>query len=488
MNFTASSRKSQLLFLLILFVPFVAYSQDSTAHATLHGWEQRTINFMLDRSHNYGGTLFNRGLFRYNLNTMSPEHEIDLLTYRYTPVDDYKWMTSDHAYRSSFGSLNATHFAVENKIKNRFDINENNAININGAQEENLRASRFLFRLGYEYNFKGKQYIGGKHTFSNNKSDLDVTAYYRYGDPGDGEGMAYIGFTRLDWASNETEKLANESDNQYKRLYGATHHYKKNPNLINVRLESPELGNFRAEVRAGYQTFSKKLVNPFPDTLDYVDKEWAHYLGGLIEYSHPRGIVGFTYQRKFSKLRRQPTLDSKFKNNFTNTQFSDRGGFFITGSYHKFRLEHWMWLERNVDRLLGKRVPDDLRPAFPQDGPTPFSYVEHRLKFKSGLHYGSAVKGIQMGLEYHADYRYPEGDKDPNQGIRNYQYRLIYPTVRNRSARFTYTVGYRVSKNFFFEGGLSYDLDGDHQSGLGREVPGSQTWFDGGFGRLSIRW
>lgn len=470
-----------------------ALAQDTTAHATLLGWENRTLRFMLDRSHNFGGTNYNRGLFRDNINLMSPEHDIDLLTYRFTPIDDYNWARSDEAYRLSFGSLNATDFAVENNIKSTYEMDENNDFTIDGTHEENLRANRFFFQLGYEHHFKGNHHLGGKHTFSNDKSDLDLTAYYRYGSFK--EGMIYAGITFLDWTGNVVQGLANESSNSFNELYDVTYKYELAPKLLNVKLVSPQLKNFRAELVAGLQTFHSKRVSPEPDTLDFIDEEWAHYVGGLIEYRHKYVTTGVIYQRRFSRLRRKPAENSTYELDFNNRQFSDRGGFFATGRLPKYhlRLEQWIWFERNVDRLQGERVPDDLTPLdiedieFPSKR-IPFNFVEKRVKLKSRLLYDRLMKGMVLGLEFHADYRYPQGKSD-RFDVRNFAFRTVYPIVRNRNERFTFTIGYRVNKNFHFIGGVSYDVDKDKQSGIGRpRITGTPTWFDGGFGRISLRW
>lgn len=463
-------------------------AQNSDSHATLLGWEDRTLRFMLDRSHNFGGTNYNRGLFRDNINLMSPEHEIDLLTYRFTPVDEYNWVISDEAYRLSFGSLNAKDFAVENRIKSTYEIDGHNDFKIEGTHEENLRAARFFFQLGYEHHFRGNHHMGGKHTFSNDKSDLDLTAYYRYGSFK--KGMIYAGITFLDWTGNVVQGLADDSDNRYSDSYESTFQYEKSPKLLNIKLVSPVINKFRAELVAGLQTYSQKLVNPSGDTLDFRDEEWAHYLGALVEYSYSEaGQIGIIYQRRFSKLRRRPTPGSDFQEDFNNWQYSDRAGFFATGRYLNVQLEQWLWLERNIDRLQGERVPADLAPDYLQNEPRPFNFVEHRIKLKSRFLYGSPEKGIQTGIEFHADYRYPQGEKDPQSGVRNFDFRNVYPIVRNRNERLTYTIGYRINKNFYFLGGISYDLDKDKQSGIGLpRITGTPTWFDGGFGRISLSW
>ncbi len=472
----------------------IACAQDTTAsHATLMGWEQRTQNFMLDESHNYGGMHYNRGLFRDNLLEMSPEHEIDLMTYRYTLLDDYRWSRADEGYRMILGSLNATKFAAENSIKTTYRFDGRNALLVDGTHEENYRAERFLFRLGYEHRFKGGHHLGVEHTISDDKSDLDATVYYRLGTFE--EGMVHAGITFMNWAGNVTQGLAVDSDNRYNFHYDVTHESRKAPYLLNVKLVSPFLGHFRAELLAGLQTYSKNIVSPSVDTLDFVDEKWAHYLGGLIEYYNKHFTAGLIYQRRFSKLTRQPAVDSSFDLDFNNYQYSDRGGIFATGKIKPvLRLEQWFWLERNRDRLTGQKVPDDLSPlelgdiVFPSKR-IPFNFLEWRIKVKSRILYDPGDKGLLSGLEFHADYRYPQGERNPVTNVRNFAFRTVYPIVRNRNERMTLTIGYRVNRNFHFVGGISYDLDKDRQSGIGLpRITGTPTWFDGGFGRLSLRW
>ena len=106
-------------------------------------------------------------------------------------------------------------------------------------------------------------------------------------------------------------------------------------------------------------------------------------------------------------------------------------------------------------------MPDDLAPDYLSNERRPFNFIERRLKIKSRFLYGSLKKGLQAGIEFHADYRYPQGEKAPGNGVRN----------------------------FYLLGGISYDLDKDKQSGIGLpRITGTPTWFDGGFGRISLSW
>lgn len=439
---------------------------------------------MLDRSHNYGGTHFNRGLFRDHLVEMSPEHEIDLMTYRFTIVDDYEWEMAPQAYRLSMGSLNATNFAIENIIKSDISINASNEIEIEGYQAENIRANRLLFNLGYQHTLAGRHHIGARHTLTEEKSDLDATFFYRYGNFQ--KGMLELDFTVMDWAGNVVQDLAADSRNRYNKRYETTHHYSNSPELLSIKFVSPEIANLKAEFVGGVQTFSRKTVTQHADSMNFIDREWAHYLGGMFEYSRSHFTVGVTFQRTFSKLKRRPAPNSNYDLNFGNWQVTNTFGLFATGRLSFLRLEQWIWYGRNIDRLQGPKVPADLRP--PQEARIPFNYVEKPLKLKSRLLYDPDVSGFKTGLEFHAEYVHPQGEKASN-GVRNYDFRRVYNIIKDYNQRLTYTIGYRFSPHFYLLAGISYDLDKDKQSGIGLpKVTGTPTWFDGGFGRFTISW
>lgn len=476
--------RATLIYLISIFylIPDV-YGQDSTSTATLLQWEQRIQNFMLDRSHNYGGTHFSRGLFREHINEMSPEHTIDLMTYRFTLIEDYQWENIQSAYRLSMGSLNATNFAIENSIKNNISINDKNRVSIEGYHAENLRANRFLFHLGYEHKIFGKHHVGVRHTLTKEKSDLDATFFYRYGHFEN--GMIEVSFTAMDWASNVVQRLAKNSRNEWNQRYEVTHQYSEHPELLSVKLVSPQSYRFKTEFFGGVQTYSRKRVEVHADTSQFIDEEWAHYLGGLLEYNHPHYTIGVTYQRTFSKLRRVPTADSSYDLNFANRQVTNQLGVYMVGRLRSFRLEHWMWYGYDHDRLQGEKVPGDLqRRGFER---VPFDYQEEPLKIKSRLWYDPVAKGLKTGLEFHAEYSRPQGKKI--NGVVGYDFRRTYSIVRDYNARLTYTVGYRFLSNFYLLAGISYDLDGDKQSGRGTpKISGDPTWFDGAFGRFSISW
>lgn len=473
-----------LFFLATALPSSVLKAQHSHQKGTLLAWEQQIRNFMLDRSHNYEGMHYNRGLFRRHLTEMSAEHEVDLMTYRYSLFDDYRWQVSSHSYRLSMGSLNATNFAIENHVKNEIIIDDRNQLTIQGFHEENLRVNRFLFHLGYQHSFPGNHHVGMKHTLTKEKADLDATFFYRYGNFE--KGMVEVDFTFMDWASNKVQSLAADSRNRYNTRYDVTHQYRRHPVLLSGKITSSKTNNFKAEIMGGVQTHLNKKVEQHEDTLHFRDEEWAHYLGGLLEYSNSRFTAGITYKRTFAKLRRYPTPDSNYELDFNTLQHFNQIGAYSTGRLSMFRFEQWVWYEYNIDRLQGETVPGDLHPR--RFERVPFDYAEERLKVRSRLLYDPFDSGLKTGLAFHGDFISPKGDRASN-GVINDEFRRVYSIKKNHNSRLTFTLGYRINKNFHFLGGISYDLDKDKKSGRGLpKITGTPTWFDGGFGRLAISW
>ncbi len=467
--------------------PLELNAQSSESTATLLGWEQRVRNFMLDRYHNYGGTYYNRGLFREHTVNMGPEHDLDLTTYRYTLYEDYNWITSENAYRLTMGSLSAAGFFMENSIKNNIGLGSDGNLLIRADHAENTRANRFLIYLGYEHDLGKNHHVGGNHTFTKEKSDLDATLYYRYGSLA--EGMVQVDITLMDWTSNTVQELDRNGWARYNRHYGipqTNHQYKNSPELFSLKLISPKQNSLKAELIGGIQTYSRKHVTENLDTLNYVEEEWAHYLGGLVEYSNDYITAGITYQRTFSKIDREPSVDSNYEADFINRQVTNRYGLYGSGRYQSFKIEQWLWYEHNEDGIQGEQVPTDLSPFV--DESVPFSYVEKLVRLKSGIYYDPLESGIRAGLEFHAEYIYPQGEKAAN-GVRDFDFRRMYPIIKNYNERLTFHIGYRFSQNFYLVAGGSYDLDADRQQGNGLpRGPSTFKRFDGGFGRLTISW
>lgn len=90
--------------------------------------------------------------------------------------------------------------------------------------------------------------------------------------------------------------------------------------------------------------------------------------------------------------------------------------------------------------------------------------------------YENQNRGLITGIEFHADFRYPQSEQELATYRRRYH-------VQEENTRLTYTLGYRLNPHFHVLCGLSYDIDRD------RVVNKTNyAWFDGGFGRLVVTW
>src|SRR5690625_7894081 len=55
---------------------------------TLFGWEEETRLMIMNRYHNYGGIFYDRGLFRFTTPPFTKEHDINLISYNFTPIEE----------------------------------------------------------------------------------------------------------------------------------------------------------------------------------------------------------------------------------------------------------------------------------------------------------------------------------------------------------------------------------------------------------------
>lgn len=481
---------SGVLFLLLVSLISTLQAQivssDSVARGTLSGWVQTTQNLILNQSNNYGGVHYNRGLFRQHLNEMSPEFDIDYLTYQFDMIDDYQWYQQTNGFRTAIGSFNALEFLAISHMKQSLDWNNNtHQFDIDVYSEDYLKAERAFLILNYTYKISQHHGVGAFHTADNTKYDLDGGLYYTFKHPLAGEIKTT--FTAIDYATNKVMSLARGSDNRYNDDYPILHRYDRNPYLLEISWKSPDYGPFRAEFFAGNRTPLKKTVTPRDNNESFIDTERAHYIGALIDGGWQRATIGITYQRRYSHLRRIPAPDSDYTFDFTNLHWFDRLGIYSQIRWKPLTWKHFMWYEYQVDELRGKEVPDDLRPPIYNPIQQPFDLREQRLKIQSTLQYRVTAWTTTFGLTYSGDFRDPQGDI--KNGIWDLDFRQVYPIVRDRNERLTFRIDHDFNPQFRLTLGFSLDLDGDNQSGYGApKIVPSNTVTDGGFGRMTISW
>ncbi|REL37953.1 hypothetical protein DYD21_04880 [Rhodohalobacter sp. SW132] len=453
--------------------------------ATLSGWENHLRMHILDRSNNMGGVYYDRGLFRMHTQDMPMEYEIDLLTYRFSYFDDYDWTTSNNGFRSFVGSLDTQIFAVRSEFRNRINITENSEFNIWAYQQEDIRARRGLFILGYNHRFGNLHTLGLQHTLGNMKADLDASFFYRFGNRD--LGFVTVDVTLLDWANNIVSGISNMRQSQPE----FQHTYSQRPNLYTLRLESPLIWRFRGEAVVAVQPRSIADVSQrdFPDA-NFLLEEWVNYQAALFEVLFPGGTAGIIYQRTFTRMQRKPATGSEYELDYGNRQTEHRGGFYLTYRWRSFGVEQWFWIERNRDQQF-----DENPEAYAAQDPLvhrqsyPFDFNEIRRFNKSRIFYAPEGRLISLYLEHNGDWRTPAYDSY-SQTVRAISYRFYYHNqIVSRNERLTLGISFRFTDHSKLTIGTSLDLDGDRYTGWGtRRENQDPAILDGGFARFQMVW
>jgi hypothetical protein len=454
--------------------------------ATLSNWKNNLRLFALDRSDNYGGFYYDRGLFRMHTPEMSPEYRIDLNTYFFSPFEDYLWAESENGFRSVMGSLSTPVFAVRSEFKNVLEISSGNTFTISAFQQEDLQARRGLFIIGYNHRLGESHTLGIEHTLSNKKTDLDVSLHYTYQKEGQGKIAAEIAI--LDWANNLVTGLSAERQNEFE----IRHEYLRKPYLFSLHAESPKMGLYRGELLFAFQPKSRAEVvqRELPDQ-NFILSEHFSIRGALFEMQFAGGSTGIIYQHTVARMTRNAASASEYPLDFGNRQEVLRGGFYLTYQWRDFGLEQWLWIERNRDHQF-----DNNPEAYALQDPYvrslnryPFTFNELRRFNKTKLFYRPDEQLIGFFAEHNGDWRTPEFD-GRSETVAAISYRSYYPNhIVARNERLTFGVDLRFSERTRLTLGASIDLDEDLYNGFGlpRDDP-RPAFFDGGFGRLLILW
>ena len=463
---------------------------EAQPRATLKGWENNLRLTIKDRSNNVGGFYYDRGLFRMHTPEMSPEHALDIFTYRFSYFEDYEWLKSDNGFRTFAGSLNTPVFVVQSEFKSTLSTSDNGNFSIHAVQQEHLRAKRGLFLLGYIHRLGDMHSVGISHTLGQQKTDLDATFSYIFGTEETGWITADV--TLLDWANNFVSELSTERQSEFE----IRQTYSRKPYLFTLRLESPQVWIFRGEAVASFQPRSAAEVSrrDFPGE-NFRLEDWVNYQGALLEARFPGGTAGVIYQRTFARMEREPAPGSDYQLDYGNRQVQQRAGLYLTYKWKSFGIEQWFWIERNRDQQFDEN-PDayatqdsNVRSYDNRPDRYPFDFNEMRRFNKTRLFYEPEGRLISLFLEHNGDWRTPAFDGQSST-VRAISYRNYYPNhIVARNERLTLGVGFAFSEHANLTLGVSLDLDHDLYNGWGNRRPdASPAYFDGGFGRLQVMW
>jgi hypothetical protein len=471
--------------LILISIAATAFSQ---TRVSLAGWEYWSQQMILSQHHNYGGPMSTRGMFLFMTRPMSKEHDLDLVTYGFTPWDDYNWHYGKGSSMRAFaGSFDLGEFLHGVELRNYVPAAKGLVVPLQIDRRYDMRSNNMLIWLGLEYAIgeEGRHSIGFRQSLSEQKADLDAKFFYRFGDFQ--TGAVQLEFTFIDWANNFINNLGSFRGTDYHD----SRKYLQNPYLISIKSVTPVWHNFRGELFAGLRTRSRanigSVVNEDNNTLDVL---MAHYGGVLVEWAIKPVSAGLSWMHLMSDFRRTNLTDSFDEEIDMGTyQYQGNVSGYLVLNYGYFSLRNQVRYSVSNDREDNIHIIPS--PKDPDVKHAPFDYHENRWTMRSRLTVASPTRGLTAALEFSAEYRdfhsamehYIEGVP-----VDAFDYRQVYRIVP-ANERLTLLLGFRFTGKSRLELGVSYDVDGDRiSSTTGFPTANPRTKFDGGFGRLILFW
>ena len=475
------------LFLMLLVIkPGFIHAQD-LRQISLLGWEEQKKMMLLDRYHNYGSIFYDRGLFRFTTPPMIEHHDLDLITYGFSEIDDHRWFYNrETGFRAFGGSFNVGEYLHGAELRHDVSISENLNLPMHSYRRYDMRQDRMLLTLGLDYNLHGQHTIGLQHTLTEQKPDLDATLYYRFRDLP--SGGIQLEFTALDWANNPAYNLGQRRGDVIPEM----RKYEQSPFLFSMKAVSPDIRNVRGELVAGIQTPLQAVAESLPEKSDesFRDRDRARYIGALVQYAVPGFTAALSWRHTYTRFNRT-NAEAGFSEpvDYGNEQTRQFIGGFVSLSYRNFHFDNWIWYNFNRDRQF-----DRFETRFLFDEQVyPFHYREDRWMMRNRVSLDPGERGFKIAIEWSADYRNPLSgiiERPDGSAARGLPYHLQYPySIGERNERLTLFLGYRFTEHTFIIFGASADLDREvfveRENRRERIRP---TIFDGGFGRLVFYW
>lgn len=480
--------KGLMLIVVCLVLSGLTDTINSQSRVSLRGWEYWSQQMILGQHHNYGGPLNTRGMFLFATRPMSKEHDLDLVTYGFSPWEDYEWYYGEgNSFRAYAGSFDLGEFLHGIELRNYIPASEKVIVPIQVERNYDMRSNRMLVWLGMEYAVIGENLhtIGFRQSLNEQKADLDAQFFYRFGNLN--TGGVQLEFTFMDWANNAINNLGSFRGTEYTD----SRKYLQVPYLISLKSVTPVWHNLRFELMAGMRTRSRAKVgsvnNEDNNTLDVLS---AHYAGVLAEWATRPVSVGVSWMHQLSDFRRTNYTGNYAEQADMRTfQYMGTVGGYLMLNYRFLSLNTQVRYTTGIDREENIReIPSPIDPEMIH---APFDYHERRWTMRSRLGYLPPDRGFSAAIEFSAEYRDFHSDMLHYIGgikVEAFDYRQVY-RITPSNERLTLLLGFRFSPVSRLELGVSYDVDGDKYSGsTGLRTARPRTKFDGGFGRLVICW
>ncbi len=446
----------------------VAAPAPASPRVTLSGWADRRRTALLDRRFAFGGLTYDRGVFRHITPPMDREYALDMTTYRFSPLESTAWARMDSGLRLRTGSIVRAEWAFVTDIKHTAALAPDHTLRVDAHLRQDATAQRSLIEFNYDWRVAGRHHVGARHTISQYKPDFDASLYYQYGTAQTGRARAEI--TVLDAYHDLIFQTlgVSEKDEEFVRSY------QRHPFLGQITLQTPARFPLRAELHVGWQPSSElRVQSQLEPDYRYRDRETAHYVGALVEYSTGPVTGGLLVQRDKSTLDRLG-LRSAVTSDYRSAQRFQRGGAFLIGSWGPFQGEAWFFLEDYYDRNRGENF--DLSTIG-----RAMNYTEYRKNYRVQVAYVPSAGGWYGRLGYLAMSR----RMGPQPWIMGNEWTNHWYSLAPSNYRVSGVVGYRFGRGAV-ELGINYDLDGDHHYKAGPDY--QKKRFDNGFIRFVVGW
>jgi len=479
------------MFVLTALMP-VARAQ---THTSLFGWNERTKQIVLNQYQNYGGPFYDRGLFRLYTPIMSKEHDLDLVTYDFSMIDDHGWhYNKQNSVRMYVGSFDLGEFLHGATIRNYIPVASGLTLPLVIDRRFNMRTDRTIIWLGLDYIYRDLHSFGFLQSVAEQKADLNGMIYYRFGTPA--TGWIQAEFTFMDWANNAIYGLGEFRGTGYHN----SRKHERNPRLLSFKAASPVWNQLRGELMGGLMTRSRSKVGPLEfDELNTLDRQRAHWFGALAEWANPNLTAALTWQTRYANFRRENYLDfSDIPHNgsfdvdeirYGNFQLENTLGGIIAVRYGRLHLHNHIqhsWI-RDRERDIHERPSQWYSNIIY----APFDYRETRWTLRHRISWIPEGPGFMASLEWSSMYHDMYSDYEfefRGNPVRAFDYRQLYE-LASINERLTLILGYRFNNSTRVEIGASYDVDGDREQGFyDYMVDRDARRFDGGFGRLIVFW
>lgn len=452
-------------------------SSQDTIHSTLIGWKENRRLLILDRRHNIGGRLHDRGIFRHVTPKISREYAHEMLLQRFPSEAFNRRRRADNSLLVRVGSVRRDLLAFVSKIRSRIPLKADHMFTFDAVLQQDGQATRSFLELGYTWHFAAHHSLGVRHTFSEYKRDLDLTALYEYSrsDLGDVEVVLTLQNLYSDLLDQQLGIFPGDRE--------VIRDYVRRPYLLSFSYASPDQYSLRGELFGAVQPTSQATyASQLSPEYRYRDDRRLHIFGALLEYRYASFSGGLFYKRDGSWLRRHGEGE-EVASDYTSRQLFQRLGPFLKGRLGSFRGKVRGFVGFYQDDQTGENYSTSLVPQ-------EIDYHEGQWGAHAQLFY-ELDTGPFIGLEYASFLRRYDREDDPGRSGNA----LVFwdwtgqawglgPSNYGLAGQ----LGYQFSQGKIVLG-IGYDIDGDDN--LNDVYPRkdlSTTRFDGAFGRLVLTW